>query len=104
MGDNVTIPRFFVHVRRHKDAEAIEDMLIRKNKPTKGYGMKSTPNTIIYKDAHDLKDKLGLAVAEIEAGNDSEFVKNEARQIVDLMLENGWMSRQKHRNFVSLLE
>jgi len=97
-------PPFFVKVKNHKDADTVEDMLKRKHKPQQGYGLSKAPTVIIKENADDLYSRLKLIVAELQAGNDSQFLRNEARTIIDYMLEQGWMRKDAHEDFVYLLD
>ena len=65
--------------------------------------MKDSTRKIYYKNTKELANRLQILLGEIEAGNNNADLKNEAMEIVDILLEHKVIDQDHHKHFYDQL-
>jgi len=61
-------------------------------------------NIKVFDSPDDMATRLHILIGEIQAHNDNPALKNEASQIADLLLKNGHIKQEDHRNLMHMIK
>jgi len=104
MASEEVIPDFFIRVPSEKlikpAVEYLTQRMSKYDQEKNGTGViagGTLPKPIL-RTPQEYIDRATLLLGEIKAGNNSLTVKKEAREILDLLLKKGAMSKDKYSN------
>ena len=84
--------------KQDKILEIVEDILIfnGENREQQGLGLKTlTPNQML--------SRLPITLAQLKAGNNSEKLKNEIRQLLYSLYRSKKLTKQLYKNLIDII-